>query len=175
VADDAVVDPQRQEFLARLSAAGVRFVVVVGAAIQTHGVPYLTEDIDLTPEMSDANLQRLADVLNDLQPHLEIDAARPEDAVPLPAGFITPAFLRDAHAVNLRTSLGKIDLTLHPSGFPEGYAQLAPGAEPLRVAATTITVPVARLADVEHSKRTADRPKDREYLRSVGRLGAPGP
>ena len=32
-----------------------------------------------------------------------------------------------------------------------------------------MTVAVAALADVEHSKRIADRPKDRDYLERVGR------
>ena len=169
------LDPGRQELLSRLSAADVRFVVVGGAAIQTHGIAYRTEDVDLTPDTSDDNLQRLADVLNELDPWLEVDPSRPETAVQLPPGYITPKFLRDAHAVNLRTSLGKVDLALHPSGFPNGYVQLAAGAQTQEVAATTIAVPVARLADVEHSKRLADRPKDRAYLQSVGRLQAPEP
>ena len=169
------LDPGRQELLSRLTGADVRFVVVGGAAIQTHGIAYRTEDVDLTPDTSEDNLQRLADVLNDLDPWLEVDPARPETAVQLPPGYITPKFLRDAHAVNLRTSLGKVDLTLHPSGFPDGYVQLKPGAQTREVAATSIAVPVARLADVEHSKRIADRPKDRAYLQSVGRLQAPEP
>lgn len=76
---------------------------------------------------------------------------------------------------NLRTTHGKLDLTLAPSGFPEGYTQLIAGADERRVASTTITVAVASLADVEHSKRTADRAKDRAYLQQVGRLGPPEP
>ena len=66
-------------------------------------------------------------------------------------------------------------LTLAPSGFPEGYTQLIADAEQRLVAATTITVAVASLADVEHSKRTADRAKDRAYLRQVERFGPPEP
>lgn len=46
-------------------------------------------------------------------------------------------------------------------------------ARPLRVADTAIEVQVAALADIEHSKRTAARPKDLDYLQSVGRLQAP--
>lgn len=42
-----------------------------------------------------------------------------------------------------------------------------------RVAETSIEVQVAALNDVEHSKRTADRPKDRTYPIRVGRLQPP--
>ena len=115
MADPSPVDAGRQDLLRRLTGAGVRFVVVGGAAIQTHGIAYRTEDIDITPETSLENLQRLADVLNELGCSLAVDPARPELAVELPPGYITPQFLRDAHAVNLRTPLGHVDLTPPPT------------------------------------------------------------
>jgi hypothetical protein len=60
----------------------------------------------------------------------------------------------------------------HVQGFPHGYEDLQRNAERLPVAGTSVVVPVASLHDVEHSKRTADRPKDRDYLARVGRLRA---
>jgi len=68
---------------------------------------------------------------------------------------------------------GKLDVTFHPSGFPDGYEQLRPRARGLRVAQPSVTVRVAALEDVEHSKRIANRPKDRDYLARVGRLRPP--
>jgi hypothetical protein len=59
---------------------------------------------------------------------------------------------------------------MEPAGFPDGYAQLAPGALQMRVSLTEIEVAVASLADVEHSKRIAGREKDRDYLEEFGRL-----
>lgn len=41
-----------------------------------------------------------------------------------------------------------------------------PGARRGRVAATTIAVTIANLADVEHSNRTADRARERAHLNS---------
>jgi hypothetical protein len=100
-------------------------------------------------------------VLNRLECSLEVDPAHPENAVSLPPDYFTASVLAQATVWNLRTAHGKLDLTLAPSGFPEGYTQLITDAEQRQVAATTITVAVASLADVEHSKRTADRAKDR--------------
>ena len=114
-------------------------------------------------------------MLNRLECSLEVDPAHPEKAVSLPPNYFTASVLSQATVWNLCTAHGKLDLTLTPSGFPEGYTQLIADAEQRRVAATTITVAVASLADVEHSKRTADRAKDRAYLQQVGRLGAPQP
>ncbi len=159
--------------LRALREGGVRFVVIGGAALQSHGQRYETEDIDVTPDRAQQNLARLADVLNRLECSLEVDPAHPDKAVSLPPDYFTASVLAQATMWNLRTAHGKLDLTLAPSGFPEGYAQLIANAKERLVAATTITVAVASLADVEHSKRTADRAKDRAYLQQVGRLGSP--
>lgn len=57
-----------------------------------------------------------------------------------------------------------LDVCFEPVGFPGGYEDLRRGASLQTIAGTTISVPVASLADVEHSKRTAGRPKDLRYF-----------
>jgi uncharacterized membrane protein len=66
---------------------------------------------------------------------------------------------------NLATRHGQLDITFTPAGFPGGYRDLVPRATLRPAAGTTIVVSVAALDDVHESKRQADRPKDREYLR----------
>lgn len=145
------IDRGREALLRALSDGGVRFVVIGGAALQSHGQHYETEDIDVAPDRAQENLKRLADVLNRLRCHLEVDPDHPEHAVPLPDDYFMSTVLAQATVWNLRTVHGKLDLTLSPSGFPDGYTQLAPGAQRGRVAATTIEMAIASLADVEHS------------------------
>jgi hypothetical protein len=58
------IDRGRETLLRALSEGGVRFVVIGGAALQSHGQRYETEDIDITPDRTQENLKRLADVLN---------------------------------------------------------------------------------------------------------------
>lgn len=55
-----------EPIIAALLARHVTFVVIGGLAAQYHGSPMLTYDIDVTPEMSEPNLQRLSDALRDL-------------------------------------------------------------------------------------------------------------
>jgi hypothetical protein len=167
------IDNGRDALLRALSDGGVRFVLIGGAAIESHGVDYATQDIDVAPERERENLERLAKVLNGLDCRLELDPDDPDAAISLPSDYFTAATLGRATVWNLRTIHGKLDLTAEPAGFPDGYAQLAPRARKLRVNLTDIEVAVASLQDVEHSKRVADRDKDRDYLEKVGRLRAP--
>lgn len=173
MADRPRVDAGRDALLRALQHAGVDFVLIGGAAIETHGERYRTLDVDITPQRSQANLQRLADVLNDLDCKLVVDVEDRAQDVTLPAGYFTAANLAHQSTWNLRTRHGDLDIPFAPAGFPDGYEQLRPRARQRRVADTSIDVPVAALDDIEHSKRTAARPKDVEYLKDVGRVDAP--
>ncbi|MDQ6745190.1 MAG: hypothetical protein M3Z27_04115 [Actinomycetota bacterium] len=67
MADAEPLNAGREALLAAQQRAEVQFVVIGGAAIASHGIAYRTDDIHVTPERSQSNLQRPADVLNDLQ------------------------------------------------------------------------------------------------------------
>jgi len=163
---DDSIDADRGELLKLLLRHGVKFVVIGGAAIQSHGRHYVTEDIDVTPDTEQANLLRLADALNELDCRLVTDPADPSSWVALPADYFTPRSLLAASVWNLATRHGLLDLSFTPSGFPGGYADLAPGAISMPAAGTSVSVLVASLEDVHASKRAADRPKDRAYFQS---------
>ena len=145
----------------------VVFVLIGGAAIQSHGRRYDTQDMDLTPDLDPENLARLAAALNELDCRLIIDLANTDGWVTLPADYFTPRSLLAATVWNLATRHGQLDLAFSPTGFPGGFRDLAPRASPRPVAGTSIVVPVAALEDVHESKRQADRLKDRDYLQSA--------
>jgi hypothetical protein len=69
------IDRGRETLLRALREADVRFVLIAGAALQSHGQRYETEDIDVTPDRAQHNLARLADILNRLECSLEVAAA----------------------------------------------------------------------------------------------------
>ena len=160
------IDAEREALLKVLVDHGVQFVVIGGAGIQSHGRRYDTLDIDVTPDRDEANLQRLADALNELDCRLVTDPANTAAWVPLPPDYFTPRSLLAATVWNLATRHGQLDLTFAPSGFPGGYGELAPRAEHLTVAGTRIAVLVAALADIHKSSA---RPTD---LRT-GRTSSP--
>lgn len=168
---DPTIDADREALLRALVEHRVEFVLIGGAAIQSYGRRYDTMDVDVVPDTDEANLTRLASVLNQLECRLITDPADASTWVKLPSDYFTPRTLRAATVWNLATRHGQLDVTFAPSGFADGYRDLAPRAEPRIVADTTIIVAIAALDDVHESKRQADRPKDREYLSNADTEG----
>ena len=144
--------------IAALNRNQVRYVVIGAYAAIAQQAPIpATRDIDVTPEASQENLARLSRALIDL------DARIRTEAVPdgLPFGH-DAASLAAAEVWNLVCADGEFDISFHPSGFADGYAQLAVNAHRLRVGKEEVVV--ADLADVIRSKESAGRPKDLRVL-----------
>ena len=136
-----------------LQEHGVQFIVIGGFAIQLHQVDGLprTSDIDVTPERSRDNLQRLADALTDLDARLRGDRL-PDEGLPVP--WHVDLLDRVDTALNLITKFGPLDLSLKPSGT-DGYHDLNTSA--VEFALSGVMVPTASLADVIRSKTAAGR------------------
>lgn len=146
--------------LQALVDGGVRFVVIGGIAGAIHGSPTVTGDLDVCPERSDANLERLAAVLRDLNARLR--------GAPADVPFILDG--RTLHAgdhFTFTTDLGDVDCLGTPSGTA-GYDDLRAGAEAVDL--DGFVVPVASLEDLMRMKRAAGRPKDRIELEVLGAL-----
>jgi hypothetical protein len=163
-ADPGRVDPDREALLGVLTRHRVAFVLIGGAAIQSYGRSYDTQDIDLTPDTTPENLARLADAMNELRCRLITDPSDTASWVRLPPDYFTARSLLAASVWNLATELGQLDICFTPTGFPGGYRDLHPRSNDRPAAGTTVVVSVAALEDVHESKRQADRPKDRAYL-----------
>jgi hypothetical protein len=110
--------------LAELHRAGVRFIVVGGAAAQLHGSTLGTLDLDIVHQRDPANVAALLDVLGRLDSFHRYDLTnrrlRPTQAQLLGNGQI-----------NLSTSLGPLDplCELEPG---QGYEELLPHTEVMR-------------------------------------------
>lgn len=134
----------------------VRFVLIGGLAAVSHGSPFPTEDVDITPQTSKQNLSRLSAALDDLDARIRTESVDEgltfaHDAESLAA---TPT-------VNLTTRYGDLDISLTPSGT-SGFADLITDARD--TPAFGLVVPIASLADVVRSKQAANRPKDQRVL-----------
>ncbi len=144
--------------VAALNRHQVRYVVIGAFAAIAQQAPIpATRDIDLTPETGQENLARLSLALTELGARIRTEGV-PEG---LPFSHDATS-LAAAEMWNLICPDGEFDISFHPSGFADGYAQLAANAHRLRVG--EVDVIVADLADVIRSKESAGRPKDLRVL-----------
>ncbi len=134
----------------RLTAEGVAFIVVGGAAAALHGAPLPTRDLDVVPECSADNLDRLAGAL------VRLDAIYREPG----ARQLRPtrAQLESRGQLLLRTSLGPLDVLLRLHGG-EDYGALFP--DTIRAAGAGLVVRLLDLPRLIAIKTTAGRAKDR--------------
>jgi hypothetical protein len=126
----------------------VDYVVIGGLAMQAHGHPRTTQDLDLVPEPSAANLERL-------RAGLEALGARP-----VGARNPQPIKLPPEGTLELDTDAGGVDVHLAPPG--------AAPYEALRSRALTLEleteVLVAGRDDLIAMKRASGRPIDRSDI-----------
>ncbi len=148
-------DPAR--VIAVLARHQVEFVLIGGFAAELYQAPVPpTQDIDITPRLTQPNLARLSSALDELQARIRTQA--------VPEGL---AFSHDAASLakatiwNLSTSAGDFDLTFRPSGT-DGFEDLVTNAIVLDIAGHDVAV--AALADIVRSKTAAGRPKDHATL-----------
>jgi hypothetical protein len=140
--------------LRSLTAAGVRYIVVGGAAATAHGAARLTVDLDIVYERTQQNLTRLVAALAEHNPYLR--GAPPG----LPFRFDAET-LRQGLNFTLTTAIGDIDLLGEITGGG-GYDDLLPYAITLRpFGIECLCLGLRRLIQV---KRAAGRAKDWEAI-----------
>ncbi|HEV7743240.1 MAG TPA: hypothetical protein VGO65_12565 [Pseudolysinimonas sp.] len=140
----------------------VRFVLIGGLASIHWGSPFATEDIDITPDRSRGNLDRLSGALAELD--ARIRSTTEPDGLPFAHNG---ASLGDAGIWNLTTRHGDLDISFVPAGTT-GYGDLVRSAETSPVFG--IEIRIASLADIIRSKQAANRPKDQRVLPTLREL-----
>ena len=151
---DAPFDPIG--LLGVLNAHAVRYVVMGGFAAVAYGSPLPTVDVDVTPERSKRNLQRLSSALDNLDARIRVEG--------IPDGLVFEhdgASLGVVSVLNLITRMGELDLVMAPGGVAD-YRALVVRAVTVRLHGTD--VPLASLDDVIASEEAADWAKDRAAL-----------
>lgn len=128
-----------------LAAHHVEYVVIGGLAVQAHGHPRTTQDLDLIPEPTAENRRRLLSALREL------------GARPVGARDPGPVSIPETGVLELDTDAGGIDVHPAPPGAAP-YAELRSRALEIE-----LDVPVAVVGrdDLIAMKRASGRPIDR--------------
>jgi hypothetical protein len=153
-------DVEAARMIGTLLRHEVEFVVVGGFAVELWDVAVQpTVDVDITPERSEENLDRLAAALNELEAALRSG----DETIAIPGGF-TGGNIEGMNVLSLATTAGPLDLTIMPAGT-EGYPDLIRNATDIEYQG--VEVPTASLEDVARSKEAAGRPKDLRTLPAI--------
>jgi hypothetical protein len=138
-----------QHIFAALDTHGVDYVVVGGVAVQAHGHVRMTNDVDLIPEPTPTNLERLAAALNDLEAHVLNPGS--EDVE------ISAQMLPRATLWQIATRHGDVDI-LHDAPGAAPFAQLRQRA--LTIELGDLRIAIASRDDLIKMKRATGRPVD---------------
>jgi predicted nucleotidyltransferase len=146
--------PDFGAILAKLNAAGVRYVVIGGLAMVGHGSDHVTRDIDIGYARDRTNLQHLASALKSVSP-------RPRD-FPADLPFIwDERTIQSLANMTLDTESGWIDLLGDIPGIDEFDALWEHAVE---VEMFGQDVRIASVEDMILMKRAANREKDQKHI-----------
>jgi predicted nucleotidyltransferase len=139
-----------RELIARLVGADVDFIIVGGLAVNAWGHIRTTRDLDIVPDPSPTNLDRLAVVLRELDGKVETPDGR------LGSGAIA-TFLAAGDRALVATTLGPVDVL---QGLPQvpRYSELDRDA--VTVDLGDLRIRVCSLQALLAMKRAANRPSD---------------
>lgn len=157
---------QWQSLLGELEVRGVRYVLVGGLAVNLHGVPRLTADLDLVLALDAANAKRFVDLMADLgyRPRVPAD----------PMGLADPATTRqwtEGKGMQAFTFLhpqapfADVDVLLSP-GVP--FEDLWGDRVTKRLGKTVVYI--ASIAHLKVMKRTAGRKQDLADIEALDRV-----
>lgn len=139
-----------RELIARLVGADIDFIVVGGLAVNAWGHIRTTRDLDIVPDRSPTNLDRLAGVLRELDGKVETPDGR------LGSGAIA-TFLAAGDRALVATALGPVDVL---QGLPQvpRYAELERDAVTVNLG--DLRIRVCSLQALLAMKRAANRASD---------------
>ncbi|HVX22719.1 MAG TPA: hypothetical protein VHB02_15325 [Acidimicrobiales bacterium] len=147
-----------------LNRHGVEYLVCGGAAAVAYGASRPTDDADCVVRREQANLDRLATALRELNARLRVAGMADAEARMLPVQ-IDGVTLRSAGMSTWMTDAGPFDVL---AGLEASDGHLAPYEELVQRATVLqgdgFVVRAAALEDIIAAKERADRPKDREAL-----------
>ena len=149
------------DFVDRLCARNVPFVIIGGHAVNYHGYLRATEDLDIvyrrSPQSEEALFQTLEEfgaywIGDEIDPRTGLESTHP----------VTLEFLREHRLLMLGTAVGYVDLFDFLPGIQQGSLD-----DFFQTAERSLGRPYASLEWLKRLKQAANRPQDRIDLQRL--------
>jgi predicted nucleotidyltransferase len=146
-----------RELLKRLEEADIRFVLVGGLAVNAWGYLRATRDVDIVPDPSPENLQKLESLLRELGGRVDVGGRLLDSSA-------IQTFLKTGDRTLVLTDFGQVDVLQGLSQVPR-FEELNATAADVEIEGLSI-----RVCSLEHllqMKRASQRPRDRDDLEAL--------
>jgi predicted nucleotidyltransferase len=150
-----------RSLLHRLADSGLEFVIVGGYAAVTHGSSLVTRDLDICAVLSDANIEKLRQVLAEWNPRHRM--------TPEKLSFLDVPKSGPLHNLYLLTDVGIIDIFSTVLGIGD-FARLRQAAEDFEIDGRVYHV--ISLEDLIVAKEAMGREKDLLALKELRAIAA---
>jgi hypothetical protein len=160
VPDDTPTDPLI--VFRALERHGVDYVAIGGIAVQAHGSPRTTRDVDVLVGPDEDNLERLGAALVELRARL-----LGVDAHLLGIDPTDPRVLREGANFTLMTVAGELDVWTDAPELKGAAPWLEMSARAVEARVDGVRIRVCGRDDLIRMKRAADRPKDRQDIAAL--------
>jgi hypothetical protein len=149
-----------------LNAKGIRYIVVGGMAVNLHGIPRMTYDIDLLLDMDDRNIESFIQVLKGwgFKPKVPVDIAEFADGAKR-NDWIKNKNMKAFNLMNPEWAIREIDILIDA---PVDFAKA--DRDKKVVVIQDVPVPVIGIDDLIVMKEKADRQQDAADVRSLKEL-----
>lgn len=146
-----------RELLEQLVEADIRFVLVGGLAVNAWGYLRATRDVDVVPDPSPENLEKLDSLLQRLGGKVDVNGRLLDSSA-------ISTFLRTGDRTLVLTELGQVDVL---QGLPQvpSFEELEEQAKGVDL--DGLSVRVCSLGHLLEMKRASDRPRDRDDLEAL--------
>lgn len=161
-----------RDLVAALDGHGVRYAVVGGVAVNLHGIPRMTYDVDVVVATDETNLRACREALGSLALVCRLPLRLETLADPqLRAQYELERNLRAVTFTDPNEPLREVDVIVAPSRDPDGVtaraSSVAAGGFEIRIASIDDLIAMKRLAgrkqdvaDIEHLERLRSRDRD---------------
>jgi predicted nucleotidyltransferase len=149
------------DIVRELNQAGVRYIVVGGVAVNMHGVPRMTYDLDLLVDLEDRNLEVLLGLLEGwgFRPRVPVHILDLADGSKR-REWIEDKGMKAFNLVNEQWALSEIDIIIDS---PVSYEQAR--ANQVTVKVSGVEVPIASIPDLVLMKQNTGRNQDEADIR----------